>query len=132
MDATRRISEYHNRQDKKAKELRITDFSDLRSLGKRIAMKSERAKLEADLGISADEIREIYTQIQKISRKLRKLEYEFENDNHTVYENRTKLENLTDYRDKCNNALDDGFREIEVRALQDELAELYYGKEPKE
>ncbi len=60
------------------------------------------------------------------------IEYEFENDNHTVYENRTKLENLTDYREKCNNALDDGFREIEVRALQDELAELYYGKEPKE
>lgn len=60
------------------------------------------------------------------------IEYEFENDNHTVYENRTKLENLTDYRDKCNNVLDDGFREIEVRALQDELAELYYGKEPKE
>lgn len=60
------------------------------------------------------------------------IEYEFENDNHTVYENRTKLENLTDYKDKCNNALDDGFREIEVRALQDELAELYYGKEPKE
>ena len=80
LDATRRIGEYRNRQDKKAKELRITDFSDLRSLGKRIAMKSERAKLEADLGISADEIREIYTQIQKISRKLRKLEYEFEND----------------------------------------------------
>ena len=80
LDATRRIGEYRSRQDKKAKELRITDFSDLRSLGKRIAMKSERAKLEADLGISADEIREIYTQIQKISRKLRKLEYEFEND----------------------------------------------------
>lgn len=60
------------------------------------------------------------------------IEYEFENDNYTIYENRTKLENLTDYRDKCNNALDDGFREIEVRALQDELAELYYGKEPKE
>lgn len=60
------------------------------------------------------------------------IEYEFENDNHTVYENRTKLENLTDYRDKCNNALDDGFREIGVRALQDELVEWYYGKEPEE
>ncbi len=80
LDATRRIGEYRSRQDKKAKELRIADFSDLRSLGKRIAMKSERAKLEEDLGISADEIREIYTQIQKISRKLRRLEYEFEND----------------------------------------------------
>lgn len=60
------------------------------------------------------------------------IEYEFENDNHTVYENRTKLENLTDYRDKCNDALDDGFREIGVRVLQDELAEWYYGKEPEE
>ena len=80
MDATHRIGEYHNRQDKLAKELRIADFSDLRSLGKRIAMKSERTKLEADLGISADEIRDIYTQIQKISRKLRRLEYEFENE----------------------------------------------------
>ena len=60
------------------------------------------------------------------------IEYEFENDSHTVYENRTKLENLTDYRDKCNNALDDGFREIGVRALQDELTEWYYGKEPEE
>ncbi len=80
LDATHRIGEYRSRQDKKAKELRISDFGDLRSLGKRIAMKSERAKLEEDLGISADEIREIYTQIQKISRKLRRLEYEFENE----------------------------------------------------
>ena len=30
--------------------------------------------------MSVDEIREIYTQIQKIDRKLRRLEYEFEND----------------------------------------------------
>lgn len=60
------------------------------------------------------------------------IEYEFENDNHTVYENRTKLENLTDYMDKCNNALDDGFEEVEIRHLQDKLAEAWYGNEPKE
>ena len=80
IEATKRISEYRHRQEKKAKELRISDYSELRSLGKRIAIKSERTKLEYDLGMSADEIREVYTQIQKIDRKLRRLEYEFEND----------------------------------------------------
>ncbi|MBE6345377.1 MAG: RNA polymerase sigma factor RpoD [Spirochaetaceae bacterium] len=79
IDATKRIGEYRHRQEKKVKELRISDYGDLRSLGKRIAIKSEREKLEQDLGMPADEIREIYTQIQKIDRKLRRLEYEFEN-----------------------------------------------------
>lgn len=79
MEARKRIGEYRQRQEKKVKELRISDYGDLRSLGKRIAIKSEREKLEQDLGMPADEIREIYTQIQKIDRKLRRLEYEFEN-----------------------------------------------------
>jgi len=80
IDATKKISEFRHKQDRKAKELRISDFSALRSLGKRMALKSERTKLENELGMPADEIREIYTQIQKIDRKLRRLEYEFEND----------------------------------------------------
>ena len=80
IEATKKIAEYRHKQDKKAKELRITDFSELRSLGKRMALKSERTKLEEELGMPTDEIREIYTAIQKIDRKLRRLEYEFEND----------------------------------------------------
>ena len=80
IEATKKIAEYRHKQDEKAKELRITDFSELRSLGKRMALKSERTKLEEELGMPTDEIREIYTAIQKIDRKLRRLEYEFEND----------------------------------------------------
>ena len=80
IDATKKIAEYKHKREKKAKELRISEFSDLRSLGKRMALKSERSKLEAELGMPADEIREIYTQIQKIDRKVRRLEYEFEKD----------------------------------------------------
>ncbi len=79
IEATKKIREYHSKQDRKAKELRITDFSELRSLGKQMSSKSGRDKLEKELGMPADEIREIYTQIQKIDRKLRRLEYEFEN-----------------------------------------------------
>ncbi len=80
IEATKKIKEYRHRQEKKEKELRISDYTELRNLGKRIAIKSERVKLERDLGLQADEIREIYTQIQKINRKLRRLEYEFENN----------------------------------------------------
>lgn len=50
----------------------------------------------------------------------------------TIYENRTKLEKLTDYMDKCNNALDDGFREVGVHSLQGDLIEWWYGTEPEE
>ncbi|MBO4437716.1 MAG: RNA polymerase sigma factor RpoD [Spirochaetaceae bacterium] len=80
IEATKKIKEYRHRQEKKEKELRISDYTELRALGKRVSLKSERAKLEEELGIPADDIREIYTQIQKIDRKLRRLEYEFEND----------------------------------------------------
>ncbi|MCQ2592603.1 MAG: RNA polymerase sigma factor RpoD [Treponema sp.] len=78
-DATIKIEEYHQKQEKKMKELRISNPSELRSLGRKISIKSQAVKLEQELNMTADEIREIYTQIQKIDRKLHKLEYEFEN-----------------------------------------------------
>ncbi len=78
-DATQKIEEYHQKQEKKMKELRITNATELRNLGRKISIRSQAAKLEADLNMSADEIREVYTQIQKIDRKLHRLEYEFEN-----------------------------------------------------
>ncbi|MBO7484586.1 MAG: RNA polymerase sigma factor RpoD [Spirochaetaceae bacterium] len=80
IEATKKIKEYRHRQEKKEKELRISDYTELRALGKRVALKSERVKLEEELGIPSDDIREIYTQIQKIDRKLRRLEYDFENN----------------------------------------------------
>ena len=61
------------------KELRISGTGELRRLGRRISIRSESAKLEAELNMTTDDIREIYTQIQKIDRKLHRLEYEFEN-----------------------------------------------------
>lgn len=79
IEATRKIREYRRRQEKKEKELRLSDYGELRNLGKRLAIARERTKLEQELGISANDIKEIYTQIQVINRKLRKLEYDFEN-----------------------------------------------------
>ena len=92
IDATKKIAEYRHRQERKAKELRITDYSDLRSLGRKLAIKSECVKLEAELGLSADEIRDIYTQIQKIDRQLRRLEYEFENNVQDILDMATEIQ----------------------------------------
>ena len=77
--ATQKIDEYHQKQEKKMKELRISNSSELRSLGRRISMRSEASKLEAELNMTTDDIREIYTQIQQIDRKLHRMEYDFEN-----------------------------------------------------
>ncbi|MCH5292675.1 MAG: RNA polymerase sigma factor RpoD [Treponema sp.] len=79
-EATRKIEEYNQKKEKKMKELRITSSSELRSLGRKISIRSQATRLEQELNMSADEIREIFTQIQKIDRKLLYLEYEFEND----------------------------------------------------
>ena len=78
-DACQKIDEYHQKQEKKMKELRVTTPGELRSIGRRISIRSESKKLEEELGMSTDDIRDIYTQIQKIDRKLHRLEYEFEN-----------------------------------------------------
>ncbi len=79
-EAIIKIEEYHQKQEKKMKELRITNTSELRNLGRKISIRSQAVILENELNMSADEIREIYTQIQKIDRKLHRLEYEFENN----------------------------------------------------
>jgi RNA polymerase primary sigma factor len=78
-DITRKISECKYRQEKLARELRINDYSDLRRVGKSLAIKSEWSRLEESLHMTTDRIRDIYTEIQKIDRKLRHMEIEWEN-----------------------------------------------------
>ncbi|MBR0155017.1 MAG: RNA polymerase sigma factor RpoD [Treponema sp.] len=78
-EATQKIYEYRHKQEKKMKELRISDPVQLRKLGRRLSIRSEALKLEKELGMKSDDIRDVYTNIQKIDRKLNHLEYEFEN-----------------------------------------------------
>ncbi|MCR4953148.1 MAG: RNA polymerase sigma factor RpoD [Treponema sp.] len=104
-DATIKIEEYHQKQEKKMKELRISNPSELRSLGRKISIKSQAVKLEQELNMSADEIREIYTQIQKIDRKLHKLEYEFENDVEEILKMAKNIEFGRQMMEKAKNRL---------------------------
>ena len=92
LEATKKIAEYHHKQEKKMKELRVTDSVQLRKLGRRVSIRSEAAKLEKELGMKADDIRENYTQIQKIDRKLNHLEYEFENNIDEILEQAKEIQ----------------------------------------
>ncbi|MCQ2584659.1 MAG: RNA polymerase sigma factor RpoD [Treponema sp.] len=104
-DATRKIDEYHLKQEKKMKDLRIKNAAELRALGRKISIKSQAAKLEAELNMSADEIRNVYTEIQKIDRKLRKLEFDFENSVDDILEMARKIEEGRVMMEKAKNKL---------------------------
>jgi len=78
LEAARKIREYRRRREKKQRQLCIRAYSDLRKLGKRLAIPRERQKLEEELGMTAGDIRDIYTHIQTLIRKVRKIEYDFE------------------------------------------------------
>lgn len=77
-DATSKIQECRRQLDQKEKDLRLSDIKELRTLGRKLAIKSECEKLEMELGLQSSEIKEIYTQIQVIMRRLKELEYDFE------------------------------------------------------
>lgn len=105
LDATQKIEEYHQKQEKKMKELRISNSSELRSLGRRVSIRSESAKLEAELNMTTDDIREIYTQIQKIDRKLSRLEYEFENTIDEILEKAKEIKRGSRMMEQAKNKL---------------------------
>ena len=104
-EATIKIEEYHQKQEKKMKELRISNPSELRRLGKKISIRSQAVKLEEELNMSADEIREIYTQIQKIDRNLHKLEFAYENNVDDIIKMAQEIENGRIMMEKAKNKL---------------------------
>jgi RNA polymerase primary sigma factor len=104
-EATDKIEDYRHNQEKKMKELRISNPSELRSLGRKLAIHSESVKLEKELGMSSDEIRDVYTQIQKIDRKLRRMEYDFENCVEDILTKAKEIERGKRMMEKAKNKL---------------------------
>ena len=103
-----KIDEYRMKQEKRMKKLRISDAVGLRSIGRKLAIRTEAAKLEKELGMTADEIRTDYTDIQKIDRKLREIEFDFENSVEEIIEMKREIEKgrvrLEDAKNKLINA----------------------------
>ena len=105
LEATERIDVNQRQQEKMMKELRINDTAGLRSIGKRLAVHSESVKLEQELGMEADKIREVYTQIQKIDRKLHTIEYEFENSVSEILDKAKEINRGKAMMEKAKNRL---------------------------
>ncbi len=105
MEATQKIDEYYHKQEKKMKELRISNPAELRSLGRRLAIHTEAVKLENELGMRSDEIRDVYTQIQKIDRKLRRMEYDFENNVEDILKKAEEIDYGRKMLEKAKNKL---------------------------
>jgi RNA polymerase primary sigma factor len=78
IQASKKIKRYKKEQERIEKHLRVASLKDLRTLGRFLTIKEERERLEEDLGLSSDEIKEKIRLIQVMEKKLREMEAEFE------------------------------------------------------
>jgi len=79
ISAANRIRKIQKENLKKKKRLNVTSQRDLRALGRGLALRSDRTRIEAELGLEADQIRELIRQIQTNDKRLMKLGNEFHN-----------------------------------------------------
>lgn len=75
----RKIRRLRDEQSRIEKRLRVRNMRELRSLGRSLASAAERRKVEEELGLAADGIKEKIRQVQMTEKKLGGLEIEFEN-----------------------------------------------------
>jgi RNA polymerase primary sigma factor len=78
VQAAKRIKRYKKEQERIEKHLRVASLKELRILGRGLTIKEERERLEEELGLSSDEIKEKIRLIQLTEKKLRQMESEFE------------------------------------------------------
>ncbi|MDR1215625.1 MAG: RNA polymerase sigma factor RpoD [Treponema sp.] len=76
--AATKIKYYKKEQECLKKYLHIQSLRELRSLGRALAVNGQREKLEAELGLSSDEIKENISLIQRTEKKFESMEAEFE------------------------------------------------------
>ena len=82
--AAKKIKKYRKDQEKIEKRLKVTNIRELRSLGRGLTLPEKRMKIEEELGLSADQIKEEIRQIQLTEKKLKNLEVEFEEPANTI------------------------------------------------
>jgi RNA polymerase primary sigma factor len=81
-----RVRKIQKENQKIRKRLGVASQKDLRSLGRGLALRSDRNRIEGELGLEADQIKELIRQIQTNEKKLTKLENEFHNSIEEILE----------------------------------------------
>jgi len=107
--ASKKIKRYIKEQERLQKHLKVEFLKDLRTLGRCLTIKQEREKLETELGLSSDEIKEKIRLVQVTEKKLKAMEIEFEepieNINQMaseIYHGRVMMKNAKDKLIKAN------------------------------
>jgi RNA polymerase primary sigma factor len=77
--AASRIRKLHRENQKIRKRLGASHQKQLRTLGRSLALKADRERIEHELGLPAERIKELIRQIQVNDKRLTRLEHEFHN-----------------------------------------------------
>jgi RNA polymerase primary sigma factor len=78
IQAAKKIKRFKKEQERIEKHLRVASLKELRILGRSLTVRGERERLEEELGLSSEEIKEKIRLIQVTEKKLRQMEAEFE------------------------------------------------------
>jgi RNA polymerase primary sigma factor len=84
IQAAKKIKRYKKEQERIEKHLQVRSLKELRILGRGLTIKEERERLEGELGLSSDEIKEKIRLIQVTEKKLRQMEAEFEESTDSI------------------------------------------------
>ena len=82
--AAKEINENRREQERIERHLQVESLKDLRTLGRNLTIQAERERLEEELGLSADEIKEKIRLIQVKEKNLRLIETEFEETSENI------------------------------------------------
>ena len=86
ISSANRIRKIQKENLKIKKRLNVASQKDLRSLGRGLALRPDRTRIEDELGLEADQIKELIRQIQTNDKRLMKLENEFHNNTVEILE----------------------------------------------
>ncbi|KGE73926.1 RNA polymerase sigma factor RpoD [Spirochaeta lutea] len=92
LNAAKKIHIYKRDISRTEKRLKVSSPRELRSLGRSLIIADERDQIESELGLTADEIKEMIRDIQLTDKKLRNLELEFENTIEQILEMSDEIE----------------------------------------
>lgn len=90
--AERKINKYRKEQKKIERKLKVSTAKELRTMGRHLAIAEERRRLEIELDMPSDMIKEKIRQIQVTEKKLKNLEIEFEDTVDNIMERSLEIE----------------------------------------
>ncbi|MFA5446957.1 MAG: RNA polymerase sigma factor RpoD [Sphaerochaeta sp.] len=91
IDTENKIRSYKERKQQLENKLHITNAKELRQLGRDLATQSRSAKIEEELHLSSDTIKDLIKDLQLTEKELKLIEYQFEDTCENILELCTRI-----------------------------------------